>query len=212
MRITTIRHGETDWNLERKPQGSCDIELNATGLAQAERLAVRLADEPCDIIFTSDLMRAKKTAEIINTRHSVELVATSKLRESSFGEFEGKSLNDPVIAEAFWKFRDERAPDYFKQVQSYLSEIISCGKKNIFIVGHFGTIRAIICGLLGLHTDERSRFSVGNTAIHTFELRESDVFEMTLENDTAHLKDGIKTTCNDCKHQICKHRNEVQNV
>jgi len=207
MRITTIRHGETDWNLERKPQGSCDIELNATGLAQAERLAVRLADEPCDIIFTSDLLRARKTAEIINTRHGAELVTSSKLRESSFGEFEGKSLHDPVVAAAFGKFIDERAPDYFKQVQSYLSEILSCGKKNIFIVGHFGTIRAIICGLLKLHTDERSRFTVGNTAIHTFELRVDDVFEMTLDNDTAHLQEGMKTTCTDCKNQICKHRN-----
>jgi broad specificity phosphatase PhoE len=209
MRITTIRHGETDWNLERKPQGSCDIELNATGLAQAERLAVRLADEPCDIIFTSDLKRAQKTAEIINTRHSAELVATSKLRESSFGEFEGKSLHDPAVAEAFTKFMDERTPDYFKRVQSYLSEIISCGKKNIFIVGHFGTIRAIICGLLKLQTEERSRFTVGNTAIHTFEQREDGIFEMILENDTAHLQEVIKSTWYD---QIVKHRNEVQNV
>ena len=116
MRITTIRHGETDWNLERKPQGSCDIELNATGLTQAERLAARLANEPCDIIFTSDLLRARKTAEIINTRQVAELIASPKLRESSFGEFEGKSLHDPVVADAFWKFMDERAPDYFKQV------------------------------------------------------------------------------------------------
>jgi broad specificity phosphatase PhoE len=212
MRITTIRHGETDWNLERKPQGSCDIELNATGLAQAERLAVRLADEPCDIIFTSDLQRARKTAEIINTRHNAELIASSQLRESSFGEFEGKSLHDPVVAEAFTKFMNERTPDYFKQVQSYLSEITSCGKKNIFIVGHFGTIRAIICGLLALHTNERNRFTVGNTAIHTFELREDGIFEMTLENDTAHLQEKIKTTCDNCKNQICKHGNEVQNV
>jgi broad specificity phosphatase PhoE len=212
MRITTIRHGETDWNLERKLQGSCDIELNATGLAQAERLAARLADEPCDIIFTSDLTRARKTAEIINTRHGAELVASSKLREASFGEFEGKSLHDPAVTKAFSKYADERAPDYFKQVQSYLSEITSCGKKNIFIVGHFGTIRAIICGLLGLHTDESNRFTVGNTAIHTFELCKDGIFEMTLENDTAHLQGKIKTTCDDCKNQICKHRNEVQNV
>lgn len=187
MRITTIRHGETDWNLERKPQGSCDIELNATGLAQAEKLAARLADESCDIIYTSDLLRARKTAEVINTRHGAELIASSKLRESSFGEFEGKSLNDPDVEAAFGKFIDERAPAYFKQVQSYLTEITSCGKENIFIVGHYGTIRAIICGLLGLHTNERNRFIVGNTAIHTFEQRADGSFEMVLENDIAHL-------------------------
>jgi broad specificity phosphatase PhoE len=188
MRITTIRHGETDWNRERKPQGTCDIELNETGIEQAKKLATRLASEPCDIIFTSDLKRAQKTAEIINTCHDVELVASSLLRESSFGEFEGKSLNNPEVANAFGKFIAERAPAYFAQVQDYLhKEIVSCGKENIFIVGHFGTIRAIICGLLAAPIEDRTLFLVGNTAIHTFEKREDGSFIMVLENDTAHL-------------------------
>jgi len=190
MRITTIRHGETDWNKERRPQGSRDIELNETGIMQANKLAVRLAGEPCDIIYTSDLMRAKKTAEIINTRHGVELVASSLLRESSFGKFEGKSINDPETAAEFGKFIDERAPAYFAQVQGYLKEIISCGKENIFIVGHFGTIRAIICGLLQLPIEDRGLFAVGNTAIHGFELRDDGGFEMVLENDIGHLGVG----------------------
>jgi len=187
MRITTIRHGETDWNRERKPQGSRDIELNEAGIMQAEKLAVRLANEPCDIIYTSDLLRAKKTAEIINTRHSVEIVASSQLRESSFGEFEGKTLNDPETVEAFGKFINDRTPAYFAQVQNYLKEILICGKENVFIVAHFGTIRAIICGLLELHIEDRNLFTVGNTAIHIMEKDDDGTFEMVLENDTAHL-------------------------
>jgi len=187
MRITTVRHGETDWNRERKPQGACDIPLNATGIAQAEKLAVRLANEPCDIIYASDLSRAHKTAEIINNYHNAKLIASSQLRESSFGEFEGKTLNDPESAAAFGRFIDERAPAYFAQVQNYLKEIISCGKENIFIVGHFGTIRAIICGLLSLSVDDRESFTIGNTAIHIFERRNDGSFEMVLENDTEHL-------------------------
>jgi len=187
MRITTIRHGETEWNRERRPQGARDIELNQTGIGQAERLAARLAAEPCDIIYTSDLLRARKTAEIINTQHNVELIASPQLRESDFGEFEGKSLHDPVMAAAFGKFMDERAPAYFAQVQAYLMEIVSCGKENIFIVGHHGTIRAIICGLLRLPTEYRDLFSIGNTAIHTFEQRKDGAFEIVLENDTSHL-------------------------
>jgi len=186
MTITTIRHGETDWNRERKPQGSRDIELNEAGIAQANKLAARLAKEPCDIIFTSDLLRAKRTAEIINTRHNMELVASPKLRESSFGQFEGRSLNEPGAAAAFSQFIDARAPEYFEQVQEYLEEIISCGKENIFIVAHYGTIRAIICGLLALPTEDRGLFTVGNTAIHKFEKRDGR-FKMILENDTAHL-------------------------
>jgi len=187
MRITTIRHGETSWNRERKPQGSCDIELNETGIEQAKKLATRLEHEPCDIIFTSDLLRAKKTAEIINEKHNAETIASSQLRESSFGEFEGKSLNDPDVAIAFGRYMEERAPAYFAQVQSYLKKIISCGKENIFIVGHFGTIRAIICGLLALPIEDRGSFVIGNAAIHTFKRREDGSFVMILENDIAHL-------------------------
>ena len=187
MRITTIRHGETDWNLQRRPQGSQDIELNQTGLTQAEKLAQRLANEPCDIIYTSDLMRARKTAEIINTRHSAELIASPHLRESSFGKFEGITLDDEDIVFDFGKYVDECAPAYFTQVQEYLKEIIACGKENIFIVCHYGTIRAITCGLLGLPVADRGRFTVGNTAIHTFIRKDDGTFEMALENDTAHL-------------------------
>jgi broad specificity phosphatase PhoE len=187
MKITTIRHGETDWNRQRKPQGSCDIELNEAGIMQAERLAARLAHEECDIIYTSDLLRAKKTAEIINTRHNVELVASPLLRESGFGEFEGKSLHDAETVAAFHKFLDARAPAYFAQVQAYLNEILLCGRENIFIVGHFGTVRAIICGLLARPTAERTLFPVDNTAVHSFERLADGSFAMALENDTAHL-------------------------
>ena len=187
MIITTIRHGETDWNLERKPQGSRDIELNETGIMQAKKLGQRLANESCEIIYTSDLLRAKKTAEIINSHHNAELLASPQLRESSFGKFEGKSLNDPETAAAFDIFINERIPRYFAQVQAYLKEIVSCGKENIFIVGHHGTIRAIICGLLELSIEDRSLYFIGNTAIHMFKKRDDGSFEMILENDTAHL-------------------------
>ena len=188
MKITTIRHGETDWNLERKPQGSRDIELNQTGLQQAEKLATRLAGEPCDVIYTSDLGRASKTAEIINSRHSVEIIMSPLLRESSFGEFEGKSINDADTRAAFSKFLEERAPAYFAQVQGYLKEIIACGKEDVFIVGHFGTIRAIICGLLTLPITDKERFIIGNTAVHMFNQNSDGTFAMVLENDTSHLR------------------------
>ncbi|MCL2404402.1 MAG: histidine phosphatase family protein [Defluviitaleaceae bacterium] len=187
MRITTIRHGETDWNRERKPQGSRDIELNQTGIQQAEKLAARLANEPCDIIYTSDLLRARKTAEIINSRHNVEMITSPLLRESSFGEFEGKSINDAKTLAAFNKFLEARTPAYFAQVQGYLKEIIACGKENIFIVGHHGTMRAIICGLLELPITDKKRFAIGNTAIHMFKQRDDGTFGIVLENDTSHL-------------------------
>ena len=60
--LIVIRHGETDWNRQHRFQGQIDVPLNAVGLAQADRLGKRLADEPIDVLVCSDLQRACRTA------------------------------------------------------------------------------------------------------------------------------------------------------
>ncbi|MCL2372749.1 MAG: histidine phosphatase family protein [Defluviitaleaceae bacterium] len=187
MRITTVRHGETDWNVARRAQGSKDIELNQNGINQAQLLAERLANEPCDIIYSSDLKRAYKTAEIINNRHHVPLIATPELRESSFGKFEGAVLSDFETRKAFSEFAEQRAPAYFAQVHAYLGKIISHSDKDIIIVAHYGTVRAMVCYFLNIPVAQRGMYAVGNTAIHTFERLPDGSFRMVLENDTGHL-------------------------
>ena len=61
--LTVIRHGEPDWNRQHRFQGQIDVPLNAIGLAQAERLSQRLANEPIDVLVCSDLQRALRTAQ-----------------------------------------------------------------------------------------------------------------------------------------------------
>ena len=191
MRVTTIRHGETEWNVARRIQGSQDIELNQMGLSQAECLAVRLAEEPCDIIYSSDLLRARKTAEIINSRHNAELITTPYLREASFGKFEGLYIDDIKQQAAFGEYMDRYIPLFFAKVNEYLEVILRGGHENIFIVAHHVTIQAVICYLLGLSTRQRMHYPIGNTGIHTFEKEGDGEFVLVLENDTAHL-DGLK--------------------
>ena len=89
MDIYLIRHGETDWNKTKRLQGVTDIPLNACGIELAEKTAEGLKDVPFDRIYTSPLIRAKKTAEIIRGDRPVELVVTDGLKEISFGEYEG---------------------------------------------------------------------------------------------------------------------------
>jgi 2,3-bisphosphoglycerate-dependent phosphoglycerate mutase len=93
--LIVIRHGETDWNRQHRFQGQIDVPLNPIGLRQAERLARRLADEPIDVLISSDLQRARSTAEAIAQARAVSPRVEPLWREQSFGLLEG--LDVPTI-------------------------------------------------------------------------------------------------------------------
>ena len=195
MQITVIRHGQTPWNSEGRMQGHTDIALCDTGLAQGEKVAARLAKEPCDIIYTSDLVRAVKTAEFINSHHNVPLVKTAALREVSFGIFEGRIYDEAWVEMAQYDSLEQDYPqgesntNFVARINAFMDEVTRAGHKNIFIVAHGGTISAIICYLLK-QTYRRFKYHVSNTSIYRFELVGENGFVMTIENDTAHL-DGL---------------------
>lgn len=188
MKITTIRHGITDWNYARRVQGSQDIPLNEAGINQAQLLGERLAVEPCDIIYASDLKRAHKTAEIIGAHHpNAPLHTSSNLREIGYGDFEGKVIEDDAMWAKFHAHLEQSAAENSARIHGYLDEVVAGGHENIFIVSHFGTIRSMICYFLKLTPEEGRAYVIGNTAIHTFQRLPSGEFDMILENDTAHL-------------------------
>ncbi len=84
-----LRHGETDWNVARRMQGTTDVPLNATGLAQAQAARERLRGEAIATIVSSPLRRAYDTARIVNEAHGREIVVLDDLRECGFGPREG---------------------------------------------------------------------------------------------------------------------------
>ena len=90
-----IRHGETDWNRQQRFQGQTDVPLNAAGHAQAQRLGQRLAGDPHDVFFTSDLSRARATAAPLAAAWGKTPLALRGLREQHFGVLEG--LDVPTI-------------------------------------------------------------------------------------------------------------------
>ena len=90
--MTTLllaRHGETDWNRELRIQGSSDIGLNDLGRAQAHALAQELEHVELDAIYSSDLSRAQATAAAVAASHGLEVRLDARLRERSFGSWEG---------------------------------------------------------------------------------------------------------------------------
>jgi broad specificity phosphatase PhoE len=146
--MTTIllaRHGETDWNREGRWQGWADPPLNETGRAQARALATELAGTPFDAVYSSDLRRARETAEIVAAPHGIEVVVDPALREIDVGSWSG--LTRTEISE---RFPDGRRPDgetheqHAARVRAAVSRLArSHPDGRILLVSHGGTIRSV---------------------------------------------------------------------
>lgn len=93
-RICLVRHGETDWNAERRLQGHIDVPLNPTGLAQARATAASLAQERFTALYTSDLARARQTAIEAARALALEVRPEPLLRERRYGAFEGLTYDE----------------------------------------------------------------------------------------------------------------------
>jgi broad specificity phosphatase PhoE len=161
-----IRHGETDWNVERRLQGSSDIPLNAKGREQAHLAAQNTADLPIEIIVSSPLSRALETAEIINTNFNVELIVDDRLAEKHYGDFEGKFLaereewykktlqenpNVKIFGNGYPAIKNaEPYDDFTYRIEEVLNNYLNkYADKNILFVAHAGVFRAIHRSLFG---------------------------------------------------------------
>ncbi|MFY7812445.1 MAG: histidine phosphatase family protein, partial [Candidatus Nanopelagicaceae bacterium] len=91
QRIVLWRHGQTDWNLENRFQGHSDIPLNATGFAQARRAAPLLMGLKPSKIVSSDLVRARQTAEALSEISKLQVLIDAGLRETNGGKWEGRT-------------------------------------------------------------------------------------------------------------------------
>jgi len=147
--ILLARHGETDWNLERRVQGHTDRPLNATGRAQASALAEELADTPLDAVYSSDLVRAHETARIVAERQGLEVTAVPDLREREFGTWEG--LTDREILDRFPQahhgpWGDGETPEAMsRRVLEALRRIAETHPgATVLVVSHGGPLRAVL--------------------------------------------------------------------
>ena len=109
MKIYFVRHGETNWNKERRIQGQADIPLNEFGRHLARETAEGLRDVPFDVCFTSPLGRAEETAEIILRGRKVPIIEDDRILEMNFGVLEGKccSREGWEVPDSFQLFFDD---------------------------------------------------------------------------------------------------------
>lgn len=159
MKILVTRHGQTDWNVQKRMQGRTDIELNSKGIEQAYQTKENLKDEKIDLIFCSPLKRAKQTANIINEDRNVQIIYDERLLEICYGENEG-NLHDSFDYDGFWnivntpEYKDaENVNIFLKRVEAFMNDLKNRNEENILIVTHNGVCRAINVYFNGIPED-----------------------------------------------------------
>lgn len=145
MKIYFVRHGQTDFNID-KGYANSDIDhpLNETGILQAKQTRDQLKGKSFDVIVSSPLRRAKKTTEIINEYHNLEIEFDERIKERYFDQLSRKldldmwhktfDFDNELIVEG-----GERASDFFSRVYNFLDELSAkYGDKTILVVSHGG--------------------------------------------------------------------------
>lgn len=143
--IYLTRHGQTDWNVQKKVMGRCDEPLNETGLKQAEETRNNLLSIKIDIIICSPLQRARQTAEIINKDRNIPIIYDERIIERDFGEFEGKQTKDFDFG-GYWDYykneqyqNAENIQIFFDRIYDFFDDVTTKYKdKNVLIVAHGG--------------------------------------------------------------------------
>jgi broad specificity phosphatase PhoE len=158
-----VRHGETDWNAAGRWQGHTDIALNENGRAQARVAAERLRPIALAGIASSDLSRARETAEIIAATLGLPIAFfDAALRERAFGPFEGLTGAECVRLHprAWQAWREEQvAPEGGEDRRTLAARVamglrraaqeVARGDAAALVVTHGGALRAVIAEALG---------------------------------------------------------------
>jgi probable phosphoglycerate mutase len=205
-RIIAVRHGETDWNVDTRIQGQLDIALNDKGRWQAQRVALALADEPLDAVYSSDLARAHATALAIAAAQpgpGIPVQTHTGLRERGFGKFEGHTY--AAIEEQWpeesrlWRIRDpdfapvggESPVQVMARVQQALGSIAARHPgQHIALVAHGGVLDMLYRLATRQSVSAPRSWELGNTAINRL-LWTPEALTLVGWADTRHL-DGAE--------------------
>jgi broad specificity phosphatase PhoE len=176
-KLLLARHGETDWNRDGRWQGHSDTQLNERGREQAHKLADKL--EGVDVVYSSDLARARETADIVAARLGREVRPDRRLRERGFGAWEGLTSREieDRFAEAHRRWRagegfgaeDAEPFDSFAaRIHAFLEDVLRLHpEEEVLVIAHGGSIRVIHALATGLDyvRDHRTIPAVPNCVV-----------------------------------------------
>jgi probable phosphoglycerate mutase len=194
-----VRHGETAWNVAARIQGHADSPLTAVGLAQAAAISERLSRERFEALVSSDLGRARRTAEAIAARTGHAVLVDARLRERNFGVGEGLTYGeiDAQYPEVFSRIR-ETDPDYvipggesrrqlFERVRGAFASLArewagSC----VAVVTHGGVLASFYRHIHGIPVAAPRAIPIPNASFNAFAW-DGERWQVEAWADTAHL-------------------------
>ena len=199
MRIFLIRHGETEWNRQNRLQGNSDTHLSPEGFHQAITLAEHAPFQHVDAIYSSDLTRAVETAKIIAERFNLTVKIMPELRETDYGDWEGRFIRD-LAAEspkAFGRFFTDPERCHPPHGETFLEcqarvmigmiEIIANhDNQNVIVVTHGAAIRLILGAALDMPIHKMWAIAQFNMALNVLRVDDGE-FTVELMNSTEHL-------------------------
>ncbi|MGH7844629.1 MAG: histidine phosphatase family protein [Candidatus Binatia bacterium] len=199
-RVIVVRHGQTIWNIERRFQGHQDSPLTLKGIAQADALAKRLSRPAFSALYSSDLGRAYRTAQIIADASGHTVTADPRLRERSLGVFQG--LKSEEIKTAYpddYKRYRNRELDYVvpageslrRQVERNMSCLEDLARKHsgetIVVVTHGGVLNVVFRQTLSIPFEAPRRFEFLNSSLNLFVFVDG-YWTLQTWGDVAHLE------------------------
>lgn len=197
-RLLLVRHGETQWNKEERFIGISDVPLNEEGRRQAEALSERLAGESIDIIYSSEMKRSVETAQIIAQVHGMRVVVEPRLREVSYGDWEGLTAGE-VEERTGVRFPSRfDAPQVpfpsnssvttgMLDVRNFLDDILASPEdRTILLVGHGVSFQMILYAVLDIPSRNHWLLYMHNASISEVFIRGGKAVLVRL-NDTSHL-------------------------
>lgn len=201
-RMVFVRHGQTEWNVEGRAQGHLDSVLTPQGRAQALAVGQRLKEMDVSRLYSSDLGRARQTAEIIAGQTGHEVTTDSRLREKAMGIFEGLTraeMEEKYLEEVtlyFSRDPDYIAPDgeserqFFARNAACFEELSAshCGE-TILVVTHGGVLKNLFYFVIDLSLESPRRHSLLNSSLNTV-IRDNGEWRIENWGDVTHL-DGL---------------------
>ncbi len=182
MHLYFVRHGETDWNAERRIQGSTDIPLNETGRRQASGTGRLLARRSWDALYASPLSRAFETASIIGAEVGLPTpIPLPEIVERNYGEAEGltgSEIDARFPGDSPVPGRETREEVVARVLPALLELAERHSGQNVIVVGHGGVIRSVLLAV----DPEHDHGPITNGSVHSF-AHEDGSFELIAFDD-----------------------------